>query len=269
MITETESIDKAKEKHCKRLKYIDEAKIKLSSETILGKEYFRITLPVNQKGKKRNNSSLPYISLIEKNNGEFYYSRKQHLSQIIRADIFKIYLPPYLIIFLLISIGSYYSVTFILLMYCIPFLFSYMIFSISYREMGDYLKKISDFVLVFTAGIGATLLIFQFVDTSKITTLRTISSFVTTYQNIILSIRVFLGEIFIFFYIMKVQIAFSEMVEARKEYKKKNQSGMENKNNKDDIKPNKLIQKAKKLIRKFKCTPISLTKLCVKIKNLF
>ncbi|MCW0351573.1 hypothetical protein NB716_000367 [Pantoea ananatis] len=272
MITEEEAINKTKSKHSKRLEYIDEAKIKLISETVFGKEYFRITLPVNENGKKRNKSSLPYISLIEKSNGEFHYSRKKHLSQVIRERVFKIYLPPYLIIFLLISIGSYYSVTFLLLMYCIPILFSYMIFSISYTEMGDYLKKISDFVLVLTAGIGATLLIFQFIDTSKITTkstLYTISSFVNDYQNIILSIRVFLGEIFIFFYITKLQIAFSEMVEARNEYKKENQLDMEIKKSKVSTKPNKVIQKTKNLIRKFKQTPISLTKICVKIKSLF
>lgn len=272
MITETESIDKAKEKHCKRLKYIEEDKIKLNSETIFGKEYFRITLPVNESGKKRNKSSLPYISLIEKNSGKFHYSRKKYLSQIISERIFKIYSIPYLIIFLLISVGSYYSVLFLLLMYFIPILFSYMIFSICYKEMGDYLKKISDFVLVFTAGIGATLLIFQFIDISKTTTesiLYTISSFIGNHQNIILSIRVFLGEIFIFFYIMKLQIAFSEMVSARNEYKKKNRSSRIITKNKVNTKSKKLVQKTKNLLRKFGQTPIFLTEIYVKIKNLF
>lgn len=272
MITEEKAIDKTKRKHSKRLKYIDIAQIKLSSEIIFGKEYFKIYLPLNELGKKRTKSALPYISLIEKENGTFYHSRKKHLSQLIREKIFKIYLIPYLIIFLLISIGSYFSATFILLMYLIPILFGYMIFSITYREMGDYLKKISDFILAFTAAIGATLLIFQFIDIPKTpdnSAIYAISKFINNFQNPIKSIRVFLGEIFIFFYMIKLQISFSEMSSARSEYKKNNSSNTANHEKNHGKTNNRINKKIKNLIRRIERTPIFLTNLCIKIKNLF
>ncbi|WP_407261003.1 hypothetical protein [Klebsiella pneumoniae] len=34
----------------------------------------------------------------------------------------------------------------------------------TYDQMGDYLKKMADFVVIFTGAIGATVLILEFID---------------------------------------------------------------------------------------------------------
>ncbi|MDE8558832.1 hypothetical protein [Pantoea vagans] len=206
-----------------RLKYIDINEISIHEENFFGKPYYTINIPKNELGKKKYSNPHPFRSLLDAGNDDFFFSRKKYIEKLIKKKIFKIFLIPYLTIFLMISIGSYYNDLFLILMYLLPLLFGYMTFSISYFTMGDYLKKMADFVVIFTGALGATLLIFNFVGMNTLNDNFIISNanaIALEYSKLYKALRILLSEVFIYFYTIKLLISHSELTLSRKEYLK-------------------------------------------------
>lgn len=175
----------------------------------------------NELGKEISKNNRPYVCIIENDNGIVHSSRNIYVRQLIDKKIFNIFVIPLLLIFFLICLGYYSIVFFAILSYLLPLIFGYMIYSITYDQMGDYLKKIADFVVIFTGAIGATVLILEFIDINILKENIFIFKIITFAQakvNYLTTFRVLAVEIFIFFYTIKLLISFTEFRVARKEW---------------------------------------------------
>ncbi|WP_414147850.1 hypothetical protein ACMGGR_21690 [Erwinia sp. BNK-24-b] len=225
-----------------RLKYIDINEITIHEESFFGRSYYTVNMPKNDLGKKKYSNLDPFRSLLDAENDNFYFSRKKHIEKLIKNKITKIFLIPYLTIFFMISIGSYYNDLFLILMYLLPLLFGYMTFSISYFTMGDHLKKMADFVVIFTGALGATVLIFNFVDMNTLSNNFIISNaqaIALEYSKLYKALRILLSEVFIYFYTIKLLISYSELILSRKEYLKNQFNNVVFALKKPSVKPNK------------------------------
>ncbi len=83
----------------------------------------------------------------------------------------------------------------------------------TYDQMGDYLKKTADFVVIFTGAIGATALILEFIAINIFKENIFIFKIITFSHakiNHLKAFRVLAVEIFIFFYTIKLFISFTE-----------------------------------------------------------
>ncbi|WP_233963647.1 hypothetical protein [Pectobacterium versatile] len=209
-------------KHFKnKEKFIDIDRVSTRSEKFFGKEFTTVIMHKNGLGKEKSKNDKPYISIIENESGIAHSSRKIYVRQLINKKIFNIYAIPFLLILFLICLGYYSVVFFAVLSYLLPMLFGYMIYAMTYDQMGDYLKKIADFVVIFTGAIGATALILEFIDINILKGNFFITGIITFVQakiNYLTAFRVLAVEIFIFFYTIKLLISFTELRVARRDW---------------------------------------------------
>ncbi|HII0015108.1 TPA: hypothetical protein ACYX6O_004956 [Klebsiella pneumoniae] len=175
----------------------------------------------NELGKEKSKNNGPYVCIVENESGIVHSSRKIYVRQLINKKIFNIFFIPFLLILFLICLGYYSIVFFAILSYLLPILFGYMIYSMTYDQMGDYLMKMADFVVIFTGAIGATVLILEFIDINifkENVFIFEVINFSQAKINHLKAFRVLAVEIFIFFYTIKLFISFTEFRVARKEW---------------------------------------------------
>ncbi|AST69278.1 hypothetical protein BFG07_11610 [Kosakonia cowanii] len=186
---------------------IDTNSITISEEVIYGRPFKILKLPLIDKNKS--------YKLVLKGDSDVILGQKGHFKKkLMNAILWRIFTP--YIIFCAISLYSFYFQSIaVIVMLLLPVVFGFMIYSMCYIELKDYLKKIADTVSFFSGTVTACLAIVKFMIASKKTDVILHSPYIS-------NVLILLLIVFAFFASIKFFISADETLKARKIYLSQN-----------------------------------------------
>lgn len=220
---------------------IDTNSITINEEVIYGRSFKILELPLTDKRKS--------YKLVLKGDSDVILGQKKHFKKkLINAILWKIFTP--YIIFCAISLYSFYfhSIA-VIVMLLLPVVLGFMIYSMCYIELKDYLKKIADTVSFFSGTVTACLAIVKFMVVSK-------KPDVILHSPYIGNILILLLIVFAFFASIKFFISADETLKARSIYLSQNLKSSKSKKASRNIKA--LYYKCVKKLRIFITSNINL-----------
>lgn len=193
---------------------IDTNNITISEEVIYGRSFKILKLPLIDKRKS--------YKLVLKGDSEVILGQKEYFKKkLMNAILWRTYTP--YIIFCAISLYSiYFKSIAVIAMLLFPVVLGFMIYSMCYIELKDYLKKIADTVSFFSGTVTACLAIVKFMVVSKKPDVILLNPYVSNTLILLLIV-------FAFFASIKFFISADETFKARMIYLSQNSKLSKNK----------------------------------------
>ncbi|MHA3510246.1 hypothetical protein ACX1G9_02700 [Yersinia enterocolitica] len=186
---------------------IDTNSITINKETIYGRTFNILILPLKNKRKA--------YKLVLKEDSDVILGQKDHFKKkLMNAILWRIF-TPYIILCAVSLYSFYFQSIAVIVMLLFPVVLGFMIYSMCYIELKDYLKKIADTVSFFSGTVTACLAIVKFMVVSK-------KPDVIIHNPYISNILILLLIVFAFFASIKFFISADETLKAKKIYLSQN-----------------------------------------------
>ncbi|EHV1591622.1 hypothetical protein K0C24_004784, partial [Salmonella enterica] len=183
---------------------IDIDKIRIKDETIYGRSFKILDLPL--KNKERS-----YKLVLNKETNIILGQKSIFKKKLLNAMLWRVFFIPYLLLCILYCVSFSYPITGIAIMLLLPVAFGFIIYSMCYTELNNYLDKMADTVSFFSGTITACIAIIKF----SLSEDNQLFSLKSNFLNI--PMLVFL-IVFAFFASIKFFISMNQMLKARKVY---------------------------------------------------